>query len=44
VLHVRLTRTDAGLLDSVTLQRAARRIASAELFVSAPARELVGTQ
>lgn len=43
VLHVGLTRSTAGLLESVTLHRAARRIASAELFVTAPARELVGS-
>jgi hypothetical protein len=43
VLHVRLAMTDIGLLESVTLQRAARRIAAAELFVTAPARELVAT-
>lgn len=43
VLRVGLTRSTAGLLESVTLHRAARRIASAELFVTAPARELVGS-
>lgn len=43
VLHVRLAMTGTGRLESVTLQRAARRIAAAELFVSAPTRQLVGT-
>lgn len=44
VLHVSLTRADTGLVESVTLQRAARRIASAELFLTAPARELVDSR
>lgn len=42
VLHVDLTASVDGTLDSVTLHRAARRIASAELFVTEPARDLIG--
>lgn len=37
ILHVDLTRTADGALETVTLHRAARRIATAELFVAAPA-------
>lgn len=37
VLHLDLSFTPAGALDSVTLHRAARRLAVAELFVAAPA-------
>ncbi|KAA0099620.1 PrpF, AcnD-accessory [Mycolicibacterium sp. P1-18] len=37
VLHVDLNRTADGTLASATLHRAARRIATAELFVTAPA-------
>lgn len=37
VLHVDLDRATDGVLESVTLHRAARRIAIAELFVTAPA-------
>lgn len=37
VLHVDLARTTAGTLEAVTLHRAARRIAAAELFIAAPA-------
>jgi 2-methylaconitate cis-trans-isomerase PrpF len=37
VLHVDLCTTTEGALESVTLHRAARRIAAAELFVAAPA-------
>ena len=37
VLHVDLVYTADGALGSVTLHRAARRIAAAELFVAAPA-------
>ncbi|MDF2823337.1 MAG: hypothetical protein K0R68_745, partial [Mycobacterium sp.] len=44
VLCVSMTRTAAGRVESVTLQRAARRIAAAELFVTAPARQLVGSR
>jgi hypothetical protein len=40
VLHVDLTRAAGGALTAVTLHRAARKIATAELFVTAPA--LVG--
>lgn len=40
VLHVDLTRAADGALAAVTLHRAARKIAAAELFVTAPA--LVG--
>ncbi|NIH98580.1 PrpF domain-containing protein [Mycolicibacterium fluoranthenivorans] len=40
VLHVDLTRAADGALTAVTLHRAARKIAAAELFVAAPA--LVG--
>ncbi|CDO27840.1 PrpF domain-containing protein [Mycolicibacterium porcinum] len=40
VLHAHLTTTADGTLESVTLHRAARRIAAAELFVAVPA--LVG--
>ena len=37
VLHVDLAYSTDGALQSVTLRRAARRIAAAELFVAAPA-------
>lgn len=37
VLHVGLSRAPGGALEAVTLHRAARRIAAAELFVAAPA-------
>jgi 2-methylaconitate cis-trans-isomerase PrpF len=37
VLHVDLNRAADGTLESATLHRAARRIAIAELFVTAPA-------
>ena len=36
VLHLDLATTSDGALESVTLHRAARRIAAAELFVAAP--------
>jgi len=42
VLHVDLNRTADGALESATLHRAARRIASAELFVTATALADVG--
>ena len=37
VLSVDLSRAASGALEAVTLHRAARRIAAAELFVAAPA-------
>lgn len=37
VLYVDLSHADSGALEAVTLHRAARRIAAAELFVAAPA-------
>ncbi|AKE89425.1 PrpF, AcnD-accessory [Rhodococcus aetherivorans] len=42
VLDVDLTTSPDGILESVTLHRAARRIAVAELFVTGPAPALVG--
>ena len=42
VLHVDLNRTADGTLESATLHRAARRIAIAELFVTAPALVAAG--
>lgn len=42
VLNVDLEHTPGGRLESVTLHRAARRIASAELFVSPATPQLVG--
>ena len=42
VLHVDLNRAADGTLESATLHRAARRIAIAELFVTAPALVAAG--
>ena len=42
VIHVDITATPDGHPESVTLHRAARRIATAELFVAAPAVALIG--
>ncbi|MCT7372450.1 PrpF domain-containing protein [Mycolicibacterium llatzerense] len=42
ILHVDLNRAADGRLESATLHRAARRIATAELFVSAPALAAAG--
>ncbi|KQY06839.1 PrpF, AcnD-accessory [Mycobacterium sp. Root135] len=42
VLHVDLSRAADGTLQSATLHRAARRIAIAELFVTAPALVVTG--
>jgi len=42
VLHVDLSRAADGTLESATLHRAARRIATAELFVTAPALATAG--
>lgn len=42
VLHVGLNRAADGALQSATLHRAARRIAIAELFVTAPALVVTG--
>lgn len=42
VIHVDTTTTPDGHPDSITLHRAARRIATAELFVTTPAVALIG--
>ncbi|MHA3021601.1 PrpF domain-containing protein [Mycobacterium sp. BMJ-28] len=42
VLHIDLTHAADGTLESATLHRAARRIAIAELFVTAPALAAAG--
>lgn len=42
VLAVDLVRSASGGLDTITLHRAARRIAAAELFVSDPYPQLIG--
>jgi 2-methylaconitate cis-trans-isomerase PrpF len=42
VLHVDLSRAADGTLESATLHRTARRIATAELFVNAPALVTAG--
>ncbi|GGG16453.1 hypothetical protein GCM10007304_33210 [Rhodococcoides trifolii] len=42
VIHLDMVCDDAGSITSVTLHRAARRIAQADLFVTTPARALAG--
>ncbi|MGU3431980.1 PrpF domain-containing protein [Actinomycetes bacterium M1A6_2h] len=42
VIHLDTTCSDTGNVSSVTLHRAARRIAQADLFVTTPARALAG--